>query len=199
MTDTLTAPTRNTFWLLLPLLALLMLATRMDHFGSAVALPDASLALFFFAGFALQNPPWAGRLAFAALCGLAAAIDYWAIAFQGVSGFCVTPAYGFLLPTYFAMWWAGRHSAQLPLHTGAGWLRLALLACIGVSAAFLISNGSFYLFSGYVTAPNLADYLAGVARYFPRYGLYCLGYIAMGLLLRALLGAIVHRAAPQHG
>ncbi|KJS06658.1 MAG: hypothetical protein VR73_09950 [Gammaproteobacteria bacterium BRH_c0] len=195
-----TTPARhNSHWLLLPGLAFVMLATRMDHFGSAVTLPDASLAVFFFAGFALHRPLWAGRAAFLALCGLAAAIDFWAIDSQGVSSFCVTPAYGFLLPTYFAMWWAGRQSAQLPLHTGAGWLRLALLAGCGVSAAFVISNGSFYLFSGYVTAPALADYAAGVARYFPRYAFYCLGYIALGLILRALLGAIVRRAPSLTG
>jgi len=199
MNHTLTTPSRNVDWLLLPLLAFVMLATRMDHFGSAVAMPDASLALFFLAGFALRKPLWAGRIAFPALCILAAAIDYRAIAIQGVSSFCVTPAYGFLLPTYFAMWWAGRQSALLPLDSGTGWLRLAAFSCLGVSLAFLISNGSFYLFSGHVAAPNLADYGAGVMRYFPRYGLYSLGYIALGLVIGGAFCAVVRRELPRHG
>lgn len=186
-------------WLLFALLAFVMLATRMDHFGSAVQLPDASVALFFFAGLVLHADFRVGRLAFAALCVLAAAIDYVAIHYQGASSYCVTPAYGFLLPAYFAMWWAGRQGALRPHHTSADWLHLTLLGSFGVSLAFLISNGSFYLFSGYVTAPSVMDYFAGVTLYFPRYALYSLGYIAIGIVVRALLIAVARKGVLHHG
>ncbi|HLS98056.1 MAG TPA: hypothetical protein VK018_04980 [Porticoccaceae bacterium] len=184
-------------WLPLAVPVLLMLATRMDHFGSALRLPDASLAAFFFAGLLLRGQP--GTLAFPFLCALAGAIDYWAITEKGVSAFCVTPAYGFLLPTYFALWWAGRTGAHLDLAQGAGWLRLGSLATLAVLTAFVISNGSFYLFSGYVTTPGIADYLAGVARYLPHYAGYGLGYIALGLVLYRTLGPGLRHGVRTHG
>ncbi|HLS97936.1 MAG: hypothetical protein WDA10_04750 [Porticoccaceae bacterium] len=190
---------RTSPWLLLILPVALMLATRMDHFGSALHLPDGSLAAFFFAGLLLRGRPRA--LAFPLLCALAGAIDYWAIAVGGVSSFCVTPAYGFLLPTYFALWWAGRTGARLDLAQGAAWLRLGTLATLGVLAAFLISNGSFYLFSGYVAAPGVADYLQGVTRYLPHYAGYGLGYIALGLVLCRAFGLGTRHGAgvARHG
>src|SRR5690606_36139481 len=55
---------------ILALLAVVMLATRINHFG---ALPDASWAVFFIAGFYLRG--W-GRWAFPLLMALAVAIDY---------------------------------------------------------------------------------------------------------------------------
>ncbi|MCK9564274.1 MAG: hypothetical protein M0R02_16290 [Bacteroidales bacterium] len=184
-------------WLLFALPCLLMLATRMEHFGSAVRLPDASLAAFFFAGFLLREN-W--RIsAFPVLCILAVVIDYWAITMRGVSSFCVTPAYGFLLPTYFTLWWAGRYSAQLSLSHLAGWLKLALAAGLAVSLAFAISNGSFYLFSGYITAPNVIDYMAGVARYYPRYAFYGISYIALSMVLWTVFWPLTSRRLVDHG
>ena len=81
----------------LPLsLIALMVATRFHHFGDVLHLPDASLAVFFFAGF------YPKKMFFAFLLALAALIDYLAIE-NGTSGWCVTPAYVFLIPTYAVM------------------------------------------------------------------------------------------------
>ena len=84
-------------------LALLMAATRSHHFAATLHLPDASWAVFFLAGFYLR-PLWM----FPALIALAGVSDYVAIAGFGVNDFCASPAYGFLLPAYGALWLAGR-------------------------------------------------------------------------------------------
>ena len=77
------------------LLAAVMAATRFHHFGSAISLPDASLAIFFLAGFYLRSP-----LLFAGFLAEAALVDYLAITYGGVSDWCISPAYVFLIPTY---------------------------------------------------------------------------------------------------
>ena len=159
-------------------LAFLMLATRMDHFGSAVTLPDASLAAFFLAGFYLRR--FAG---FILLCVLAAGIDYWAITERDVSDFCITAAYGFLLPTYFSVWWAGYWSRT---NTGDKVL-LVITTIVSVLVAFLISNGSYYLFSGNFSEISAVEYLGRVAQYFPGYLLAPLGYLSAAALLNYLL------------
>jgi hypothetical protein len=168
--------TRSIFLVLL--LPILMLATRMDHFGSAVTLPDASLATFFLAGFYLRR--FAG---FILLCALAAGIDYWAITAQGVSDFCVTQAYGFLLPTYLAVWWAGRWAS---LNTDDKALLISA-TIVSLLVAFLISNGSYYLFSGHFDRLDLVEYTSRVVQYLPRYLVAPLGYLSVAALFHYLM------------
>src|SRR5215471_12829992 len=95
------------------ILALVMTATRVNHFA---ALPDASWAVFFVGGFYLsadRDAPfgWFGggsvRWAFPILMALAVLIDFVVITSLGIdfwSHYCVSIAYWFLLPAYFAMW-----------------------------------------------------------------------------------------------
>lgn len=165
----------------LPVLALMLLmgATRFHHFGSSLNLPDASVAVFFLAGFLLS---WWWFPAFALL---AAGIDYAAIAGVGVSDFCVTPAYAFLLPTYAIMTFAGRW-ARRPSVIGVGVttptpITLALAAVLAAALAFVISNGSFYFFSNYFSNLSYADYLARTGHYAIPYISWTLFYIAAGL------------------
>src|ERR1019366_1511685 len=98
-------------------LVLAMVLTRFNHFGSSVALPDASLAVFFLGGLYLAKAPGA-RWIFAALLVEAALVDYYAITVIGTSAWCVTSAYGFLALAYGAMWFAGNWFA--PRHTLTG-------------------------------------------------------------------------------
>lgn len=42
-------------WFVFTALSLLLLATGLDHFGSAYKLPNACLAIFFIAGFYLRT------------------------------------------------------------------------------------------------------------------------------------------------
>ena len=160
------------------LLPMLMLATRMDHFGSAVTLPDASLAVFFLVGFYLRR-----FVGFIMLCALAAGIDYWAITARGVSDFCVTAAYGFLLPTYLAVWWAGRWASTNTYNK----VLLVSVTVVSVLLAFLISNGSFYLLSGHFAELSMVEYTSRVARYLPPYLVAPLGYLSVAALFHFLL------------
>ncbi|OFW27046.1 MAG: hypothetical protein A3H97_10735 [Acidobacteria bacterium RIFCSPLOWO2_02_FULL_65_29] len=167
-------------------LALLMAATRFHHFGSATHLPDASLAVFFLGGVYLRRAGiFAGYLAGAAL------IDYLAIAYGGASGWCVTPAYAFLVPTYACTWYAGVWYARRsrPDWRTFGPLLGALLA--GVSAAFLVSDSSFYLLSGYFSEMSGTEYATRVAKYYPPFLSGALLYVALAALVHALLAARV--------
>lgn len=167
-------------------LAMLMALTRFHHEGTAFALPDASLAVFFLAGFYL------GRASlFLALLAEAAAIDYLAIAQLGVSDYCVSPAYVFLLPTYGLMWLAGRWLSRQERHPWAVYLGLAAASLlVSASAAFVVSNGSFYLFSGKLAGLGLADYASDLAgQYLPYVGAAAF-YAALGLGAGSLLRAL---------
>lgn len=170
-------------------LAVLMVATRYHHFGSAIQLADASLAVFFLAGFYL-----AGWLALPVLLALAGVVDYAAIHFGGVSDWCVTPAYWFLIPTYAAMWFGGRwYARKHAMH----WRSLPVLAAalaVATTLAFVISNGSFYLFSGRYESLSLMQYAESTLQYFAPY----LGMTALYVALAAVLHVIVthFRAAP---
>ena len=150
-------------------LAALMAATRGQQFAPlGQHLPDASLAVFFLAGFLLRGRAPGGIGIFAALFALATAIDLAAIGWGGVSSYCLTPAYWMLVPAYGAAfgigrWYAGRHEdslSTLPLLAGA-------LLTAGLLAE-LFASGGFYLFSGHFAdvsavgfGHSLVDYLPG--------------------------------------
>ena len=107
-------PTLRTRLVLFTLLAALMAATRMNHFG---AMPDASWAVFFLGGAWLARDT---RWAFPALMALAVLVDYLVIRAAGLdfwSHYCVSPGYWFLLPAHLSLWAGGallRRLATLP-------------------------------------------------------------------------------------
>ena len=167
-------------------LALVMAATRAHHFGP---LPDASWAVFFLGGFWLRG---AGRWAFPLLMAEAVLVDYFVITGQGIpfwSHYCVSPAYWFLVPSYFTLWtggsWLARHQQGLRLST-LGLAAAALL--VSEAACYLLSNGSFYWLSASVPAPrsfaawgaNLADW------YLPFLGTAAV-YVAIGAVLHVVV------------
>ncbi len=168
----------------------LMAATRMHHFGSDLHLPDASLAVFLLAGFFISSPVF-----FGALFVEAAVIDYLAITQFGVSDFCVTPAYWFLIPTYAVLWFTGRYYARIHQHSLRSLGVFAGLSFAATSVAFLISNGAFYLFSGRFPDMGMAEYTGRVAQYYVPYLSGALVYLVPAVLLYALL---THRANTQH-
>lgn len=142
--------------LILAVLALLMAGTRAGHFG---ALPDASWAVFFVGGFALST--WT-KWAFPVLMAMAVAVDYVVITRSGASfwqHYCVSPAYWCLIPAYFSMWggglWLRRQNVGTDVR-GFGLLVAAVVA--SVIACQLISQGSFYWFSGVVAERSLAGW-----------------------------------------
>ena len=163
-------------------LVLLMGLTRFHPLGSSLSLPDASLAVFFLAGLYLRSA-WL----FVAFLAEAALIDYVAITHGGVSAWCVSPAYGFLVPTYGVLWYTGR---RLQAPAGLSWRNWAL--CLGGALgatviAFGISNGSFYLLSGRFAGTPLMSYLDSVMGYFRSYTGSTLAYVAVGLAMVSLV------------
>jgi hypothetical protein len=169
-------------YLPIPLIALMAL-TRFHHFGDVLHLPDASLAVFFFAGF------YRKKAFFVFLLALAGLIDYIAIA-NGTSSFCVSAAYVFLIPTYAVMWFAGRYCTafkSLKMSELAAQFGVAALA---TSTAFLISNGSFYTLSGRYPDLSWGQYFSRVAMYYPPYVSSALLYIVLGYGIMKLVQAM---------
>lgn len=160
-------------------IVVLMAATRMHFSGH---LPDASLAAFLLAGFFLDSP-----IAFAALLLEAGLLDYLAISKFGVSDYCISPAYWFLIPAYGVLWQAGRSLAAK-----GSVARFSIIPLLALSAAFLISNGAFFLFSGRFEIAGIAEYFARVVRYYPPYVLGAYLYLIPAALL-------FFRARMRHG
>ncbi len=158
-------------------LALLMAATRMQHFGSAVTLPDASLAVFFLGGL-LSLPAWG----FVLLVAEAVLIDFLAIQVYGVSGWCVTPAYPFLLLGYAVMWAGGRWNLGREADALPRVVPTLVASLMAVTLAFVISNASFYALSGYFADKSMADFAGSVIQYLPSYVGWTLAYIGLGWL-----------------
>lgn len=144
------------------ILAALVIVTRGHHFASINNLPSASLAVFFLAGLYLR-PTWV----FPAFFMLCVVLDFSAINLGGVSSFCVTPAYAFLLPAYGAMWLAGHWFAkQYSFSVNA---LVPLVSCVAVAAAIseLFSSGGFYFLGGRYLNPTLTEFLPRLIKYFP--------------------------------
>jgi hypothetical protein len=170
------------------LLALAMLATRMNHFG---AIPDASWAVFFAAGFYLRGSV---RWAFPALMALAVAIDAYVILGAGLDfwdHYCVSAGYWFLVPAYGAMWFGGHvlNQAYRGLQPRAlGWL--AVTAFAAASTCFLVSNGSFYWLSDSVAHATLAGWAENLADWYLPYlrttGMYVAGAAVLHVVVTLL-------------
>lgn len=185
--------TSRQIWLLGMALAALMAATRMHHFASPLHLPDASLAVFLLAGFFIASP-----LFFAGLLLEAGSLDYVAITQLGVSDYCVTPAYWFLIPTYAVLWYAGRVYARGHQYSLQSLGRFAVLAFAAVNVAFVISNGAFYLFSVRFPELGFAEYTARVAQYYLPYVSGAALYLAPAALLYALFATRGNAASVHH-
>ncbi len=145
-------------------LFLMMTATRSHHFSSALHLPDASLAIFFLAGFFIQR-----ILALPVLLSTAGIIDYLSLTLGYTSGWCVSSAYWFLVPTYAALWFGGRWYAEKHAMKLTSIMTLGVTLFVSTTVAFIISNGSFYTISGRYADPNWAEYLERFAMYYPSY------------------------------
>lgn len=145
------------------IIAAVVFITRGDHFASLNHLPSASLAAFFVLGFYLQ-----GRWPFVALLLLCFGVDYYSITAAGVNSFCVTPAYGFLIPAYGVLWLAGRWFSQRYQFSAKA---LAPLLGSVLSAAVvseLFSSGGFYFLGGRFEHPTLSVFAERLMKYFPQ-------------------------------
>lgn len=183
---------RPMFASLLAVLAAVMLMTRFEHFGSALHLPDASMAVFFLGGLWLRR-----HRAFIGLVLLAVVIDEVSIHYLGISDFCVTAAYAFLPAAYAVLWYAGRAWSvrlQPTLPSLAGTFAVALVA---TALSFAISNGSFYWLGGRYAHPHMAEYVARLWQWGPLFAGAALSYVVVGLAGYAVLTRLQQRQTTQ--
>lgn len=171
-------------------LLLAIAVTRFNHFGSAVTLPDASYAVFFLCGLYLAKSARASVAVFIALLLEAGLVDYYATSVQGISDWCMTPAYWFLIPTYASLWFAGRWFALRHSMEGKGLIGLALTAAAAISFAFLFSNASFYLFSERFNDMTAIEYASRVVQYYVSYVSVALFYVACAVGIHMTLNIL---------
>ena len=171
--------------LLLLAFALLMLVTRSHHIASQLHLPDASVALFFLGGLVMQRR-W-GYLG--AMLIMAGGIDYWATNVNGVSSFCMTPAYLMLVPTYALLWWSGDWAARQIETSKSVSATLAGSLLASTFAAHLLSSGSFYFFSGRFAETSVLEFLQRTGEYAPTYVGFAVIYVCVAVIGAQLLSA----------
>jgi hypothetical protein len=167
-------------FILLALFAL-MAATRSHHFASVTHLPDASWAVFLLAGF------YSGRAwLFVALLALAGLSDYLAIGWFGVSDYCISAAYGFLVPAYGSLWLAGRWYSRRHRLQASTLLPLSAALLAGTALCEAISGGSFYFLAGRAAETSLAGYAAQFLTYYPASLQGTALYVAVAALVHAV-------------
>tara|TARA_R110002074_G_scaffold170006_1_gene332160 strand:+ start:527 stop:1120 length:594 start_codon:yes stop_codon:yes gene_type:complete len=162
-------------------LAGLMAVTRGQHFASIEQLPSAAWAVFFLAGIYLRNI-WV----FPALLLEAVMLDFAAVTWGGVSSFCISPAYGFLLPAYGSLWLVGQWYAR---HHRFEWRSLLLLLVSSVSAVLvcqLLSSGGFYFYSGRFAEPSFIEFAARLLKYTPHTLETMAFYVALAVVVHSL-------------
>ncbi len=164
----------------------LMVATRFHHFGSVTHLPDASWAVFIAAGFFLRR-----MSLFLVFMGAAVLIDFLAITQFGVSSFCISSAYGFLVPAYGVLWLGGR---WLRAHFHKDWsmlMSLAAMVVVSSSVAFVISSGSFYLLSATTAETSLMGFAEQSMTYFPWFLQATAAYVAVIAAIYLAVDALI--------
>lgn len=144
------------------LFVLLMVMTRGHHFADVNVLPSASWAVFMLAGFYLASKLW-----FPAFLGLAVVLDLMSVYLGGASNFCVSPAYGFLLPAYGSLWLAGRWYLSKYQFNWSTLVTLTATVVTVTAMAYLFSGGGFYWFSGRYADPAMAEYFSRFVQYYP--------------------------------
>ncbi|WP_126453642.1 hypothetical protein [Sulfuriflexus mobilis] len=172
-------------------LTLLMIGTRGHHFATLEHLPGASWAVFFLAGVYLR-PAWV----LPGLLALTWLLDFAAFTWGGASGFCLTPAYIFLLPAYSALWFSGRWYTNRHRFEWRTLMPLALAMLAGAAVCELFSSGGFYFFSGRFTAPNFAEFAMRLVTYFPAYLQSLAFYVGVASVLHTMV-ALTHNAFGQ--
>lgn len=166
-------------------LVLLMLLTRSHHFSDTISLPDASLAVFFLAGL------WLARIGLLlALLIAAVLIDYVAISHFNVSDFCVSPAYVFLLPAYCGLWLTGKFCQKYEMPGANGFISQLSFVGLAITFAFVITNGSFYLWSGRYPEQSWDQYIERFFMYYPPYLTSSFIYIFSALAMARLFKLI---------
>lgn len=162
-------------------LAALLFATRGQHLPVVrEALPSGSWAVFFLVGVYLR-PAWALAVFF----GLASFLDFASINWQGVSDYCISPAYVALIPGYAALWFGGRWFAARYTEKPIDLARLGVSAVASTFVCQLITSGAFYFFSGRFAEPTFVEFANRIAKYYPLFGGSTAFWIAVAAIAHA--------------
>lgn len=189
---------QNKTWMIAAGLMLAMAATRLNHFGTAFSLPDASWAIFFLGGLYLARQARTSIAVFIVLLLQAGLMDYYVTSVQGTSDWCITPAYWFLIPTYGSLWFVGRWFALHHTFEGKGLLWLTVSAWAANSFAFFLSNASFYFVSGRFAEMSMMEYTSRVSQYYVSYVFMSMLYIACAVGIHMLFTALgKNKAHPE--
>jgi hypothetical protein len=171
----------KSFWQGAGLIGLILL-TRTNHFGDSSYLPDATLAVLFLGGLLVTRSSWLA-LAIAA----AFSMDFYALGFKGVSDYCMSLGYWGLIPTYAAVWGAGRWLAKREQPFTA--IPYVLVAWFATSLAFVMSNAFWYSFSDKVNTLNIVEFAQRVAKYYTPYVAYSMLYLVVTWVLVKLFNS----------
>ncbi|MGZ8270224.1 MAG: hypothetical protein ACXW1T_03515 [Methylophilus sp.] len=172
----------KSFWQGAGLIGLILL-TRTNHFGDNVYLPDATLAVLFLGGLLITRSSWLA-LAIAAAFGM----DFYALGFKGISDYCMSLGYWGLIPTYAAVWGAGRWLAKREQPFSS--MSYALVAWAASSFAFVLSNAFWYSFSDKVNTLNVIEFSQSVAKYYTPYVGYAMMYLGVAWVLVKFINSV---------
>lgn len=165
-------------------LAMLMIATRSGHLGTAWSPPDASWAVLYLAGFYFARE-W--RWALPTLFCTAVAVDFIVIRDFGVSSYCVTIAYVVLAPAYALLWLGGAWMRRVYRHEAADLARWAASLGLASSLCFLVTNAAFYWVGGRIADPSLSGWLASFMHWYPGFVGVPFAYAGIAVVLHAVL------------
>jgi hypothetical protein len=169
-------------------LALIMMVTRVGHFGESGGPPDASWAIFFLGGFWLQN----ARL-FPAFFALGWVADL--VAFSlGTPTDCYSLAYLFLIPAYGSLWAAGHwlgmrgadSMARVSLAGSSGVFAMVAAVLASAIMCFAWANLGMWWMADTAATYSLDAYLNAVSIYLPGYVLTMIMYVALAFGLAML-------------
>lgn len=172
----LQTPFRAT-WVPITLIGLILL-TRFNHFGDHVYLPDATLSALFLGGLLVPNMRW-----FWLAIGAAIAVDFYALGFVGISDYCMSLGYWGLIPTYAAVWAAGRWLAKNKQNT----VTQMVVACGTFSVAFVLSNAFWYAFSDKVASMSVLQFSQAVSKYYLPYLGYAMMYLGIAWCIAQII------------
>lgn len=147
-------------------LAAAIALTRTSHFGTSAILPDASLAAFLLGGLLLQR-----SCGFGVMLAVAFGADVISAQTATEAGWCMTAAYFGLIPTYGVLWLTGRWLGSRLKQSAnkLDFVHAAGFSLAAITLAFVISNATWYAFSGTVANMGVVNFALAVAKYFPAY------------------------------
>lgn len=193
----ITERSRTPATLILITLIVLMAGTRLHHFDP---IPDASWAVFFIGGFYLRR--WTAW-AFPLLMALAVVVDYYVISSQGMNfwqHYCMSPAYWFLIPAYFAMWAGGAIARRLVTRNDGRALAItAVSLLVAVIVCHLLSQGSFYWISSVVAEPTFAGWWKNYSDWFPLYLRTTAMYVGAAVVVHLVAAQIATQMQSHSG